>query len=210
MTFSSSQEFIDRLESTLYDFKEQNKGLTAPHSSALEEKMELLIKEVREAKGVPVYENNKHPEYASHQQNMQQQPMQMPLPQQPFSNDSDAREIDKLRRKMLRMEDRMYDMYNRSMQQQPGQMPPQQQDKTLYYLLLIIGSVAFLYMPIVGIPLLAGAVASASGNKNSSQDIQNYLNSVHQNQHFIHEEIHNLKGEISKLNRNVSRNSRGM
>lgn len=206
MTFSSSEKFIDRLESSLDDFNAQNKSHPSLHSSDLESKLDQLIKELRESKSTQ--QPYLLPQY---NQNMQQQPMQMHPPQQPFSNDSDAKEIDRLRRKMLRMQDRMddMDMYNRSMQQQPMQMPPQQQNKTLYYLLLILGAATFLYMPIAGMAILAAAVASASGNKDNAQDVQNYLTAVHQNQHLRDREIHNLKRELRETNREISRNSRG-
>jgi hypothetical protein len=119
------------------------------------------------------------------------------------NNDFDNQEIKRLRRKILRMEDTIHDMdeKNRGMQQ-PMPIQPQQQDKTMYYLLLIIGSATFLLLPIAGIPILAAAIGMSCGFKDNT-DINNYLNAVHQNEYIRNQEINDLRRELRGMRRDV-------
>lgn len=202
------EELLRRIEEILEEVRAtKDRDNDVPE---LQNKIQDLIKEIKESNLLTqepygITTDRQPPVYQpSHQrQTPYQEHNQADGQYNKHNNDFDNQEIKRLRRKILRMEDTInyMDERNRGMQQ-PMPIQPQQQDKTMYYLLLIIGSATFLLLPIAGIPILAAAIGMSCGFKDNT-DINNYLNAVHQNEYIRNQEINDLRRELRGMRRDV-------
>lgn len=205
MSTTSQYDEEDLISSLEECSKHNSKEIPNEYKEELESKLQSLIEEIKSLKQQKdgYFVNSVAPHvYPQQSHNLNQGAAQ----NSQRSNNVDDEEIKRLRKKIFRMEDRMYDMEederNRAMQQPP--MPPQQQDKTMYYLLLIIGSAAFCFIPILGIPILAGAIGMSCGFK-ETKNVESYLTAVHQNQHLRDQEIRDLRYDLRSIKEGLSR-----